>query len=483
MRSLLLALAVLAGLALSLTRALPTPPLPTAAPAVPAAPSAVGFDFVPASVTVAPGGAALVDLRLHDAVDLAAYEVQLAFDPAVISVDRVDRLVGTGNPPPAGRTWVGLPLASDPNTTFTTLAPGVIAFGAYSYGDVAAALDGNVLLARLTVRAVGTGNSTLHLTRTLVSNPDAQGSQPPAVDGSVAISGGLCVTGVVRLQTRSDHHGATISAGSLTTQTAADGAFALCGFASGVHTVTASQPGFLAQEARNVTLSAGTAQVALPGITLLGGDVYQQDQANKVSILDLITVASVYGSPAQARPAADINADGQIGLVDLTAVGANYGRTSQVWGAAGLAQQGDNERAERAAKRPTLVWLDQPTAVKAGEVFEVRARTRGAYGLAGADLALHFDPARLEALGPATTGEVWPTDAVFPAVNRVDNAAGEARFAATTLDRRAASQGPLLTLRFRARLDGAPGVRLDQADLVTAEGTPLPVNTANGLSE
>ncbi|MCW5850683.1 MAG: carboxypeptidase regulatory-like domain-containing protein [Anaerolineae bacterium] len=478
MRSILLALAVLAGLALCLTRALPTP---LAAPAASlAAPAATGFDFVPASLTVAPGGAAVVNLRLRDAVDLAAYEVQLAFDPAIIAVDRVDRLVGTGNPPPAGRTWFSLPLSADPNVTFTPLAPGVIAFGAYSYGDAAAALDGDVLLARLTVHAVGTGTSALHLNTVLVSNPDAQGSQPPSTDGSVTISGGQCVTGTVHLQSRSDDSGATISSGPLTTVTASDGRFALCGLGPGTYTVTASHPSFLAQSASNVTLSGGVSQVSLPGITLLGGDIYK-DQANKINILDLITIASVYGSLAATRPAADINGDGQIGLTDLIMVGANYNRTAQVWGAAGLAKRAaaEDERQTLAQKRAASVTLAQPPTVKAGEVFAVQARVSGAVGLAGADVSLRFDPARLESLGPADTGDVWPTDGVFVAANRVDEAAGEAHFAATALDSRAASQGTMLTLRFRARREGPPDVRLGQAHLVDEEGTPLLVNVAS----
>ena len=477
MRSILLALAVLAGLALCLTRALPTP---TAAPTVaPSAPVATGFDFVPASLTVAPGGAAVVDLRLRDAVDLAAYEVQLTFNPAIIAVDRVDRLVGTGNPPPAGRTWFSLPLSADPNVTFTTVAPGVIAFGAYSYGDAGAALDGDVLLARVTVRAVGTGTSALHLNMALVSNPDAQGSQPPSTDGAVTISGDLCVMGTVQLQSRADHSGATISSGPLTTLTASDGRFALCGFGPGAYTVTASHPSFLAQSASNVTLSAGVAQVSLPGITLLGGDIYK-DQVNKINILDLISIASVYGSPASARPAADVNGDGQIGLTDLIMVGANYNRSSQVWGAAGFGKRGtaEDDRQLLAPKRGVSVGLAQPPTVKAGEVFTVQAQVSGARDLVGAEVSLRFDPARLEALGPADTGDIWAKDRVFVAANHVDDTAGKVHFAATALDSRAASQGTLLTLRFRARLDGPPGLRLERLQLVNTEGTPLLVNAS-----
>ncbi len=293
----------------------------------PAAPAAATFDFVPATLTLAPGGAATVDLRLRDAQNLAGYEVDLTLNPAVLAVDSVERLVGTPAQPSPNRTWTGLPASADPNVTFVQTAPDTIAFGAYSFG-AGPGLSGDVLLARLHVRGVGAGTSALHLSRTLAADTNAQGTTPPAVDASVTVGEGVCVTGRVNRQAYTGPGTVTVaSEGGATVQAASDGSFALCGLAVGQHTITASFPGYLSRQA-NLNVAAGGS--GLPTTMLTGGDA---DNNKRIGLPDLVLVAANYGAPNPTDTRGDITGDGQIGLADLTLVGANYGLAGpQPWG-------------------------------------------------------------------------------------------------------------------------------------------------------
>ncbi len=152
--------------------------------------AAPAIEFVPPSVTLTPDArTATVDLRVTSAHDLGAYEIELAFDPNVVSIERVDRVVGTAEEPVPNRDWVSLPDPVTSGTSYTTLAPGVITFGGYSYGtNNPPGRDGDVTLARLHVRAVGNGSSALHLNRVEVTDTQAAAQSLTGPDASVTVS-------------------------------------------------------------------------------------------------------------------------------------------------------------------------------------------------------------------------------------------------------------------------------------------------------
>lgn len=293
--------------------------LASASQAAPLVATVASFDFVPANLPLTPGGVGTVDLRLVMAQNLAGYEVDLAFNPSIVVVDKVDRLIGTPTSPSPGRTWVSLPASGDPNITFIQVSPGVISFGAFSFGE-GAGPNGDVLLARIHIRAVGTGTSSLHLNRTLVSDPNAIPSTPGSSDGSVTVSSAGCITGKVTLQGRTNHSGVSIASGP-NAVSAADGTFALCGVVTGQRTITASHAGYISREIQiNVTGAGQT----LPDTSLLGGDA---DNSGSVNLFDLVLIAASYGSSPPTDVRADINASGTVDLVDLTLVGSNYAKT------------------------------------------------------------------------------------------------------------------------------------------------------------
>ena len=142
-------------------------------------------EFVPSSVSLT-GAAptATVDVRVTGVHDLGGYEIELVFDPAVVVVERVDRVVGTAEQPSAGREWLSLPDPAASDIGYLQLAPGVITFGAYSFGaNNPPGLEGDVTLARLHLRAVGNGSSLLHWNRIVTT--DTQGT-PQSLSGSDA---------------------------------------------------------------------------------------------------------------------------------------------------------------------------------------------------------------------------------------------------------------------------------------------------------
>lgn len=147
-------------------------------------------EFVPASVSLT-GDAptATVDVRVTGVHDLGAYEIELAFDSSVVTVERVDRVVGTAEQPSVGREWVSLPDPSS-DTGYLQFAPGVITFGAYSFGaNNPPGLDGDVTLARLHLRAVGNGSSPLHLNRVEITDTQAASQSLTGTDATVNASG------------------------------------------------------------------------------------------------------------------------------------------------------------------------------------------------------------------------------------------------------------------------------------------------------
>lgn len=153
-----------------------------------AAPSAPNLTFAPTPVTITAPGVGMVELRVTGAQDLGSYEVDLAFDPAVVTVDRVERVIGTPAQPTPGRDWTSLPLSDDPDVTFDPRGPGLIAFGAYSEGDGAGA-DGDVTLARVYLRGVEAGTSALRIEHALVTNTQAITDTPTAGEGQAQVTG------------------------------------------------------------------------------------------------------------------------------------------------------------------------------------------------------------------------------------------------------------------------------------------------------
>ena len=78
------------------------------------------------------------------------------------------------------------------------------------------------------------------------------------------------ITGTVKLQGRTNHSGATVTAGGASTTTGSDGRFTLSGVPAGTYTVRASMTGYLYSEKAAVVVTGG-ATTGVPDRAAAGG--------------------------------------------------------------------------------------------------------------------------------------------------------------------------------------------------------------------
>ena len=121
------------------------------------------------------------------------------------------------------------------------------------------------------------------------------------------------------------------TAGSVLIQTvtlaAADGSFTLTGVPAGTYTLSVKGSKWLQ---RNIAVTVGSANVTGLALSLLGGDL---NDDNQISFADFVVLRNAYGSnPASANwnPSADINCDGQVSLADFILLRGNYGKSGDI---------------------------------------------------------------------------------------------------------------------------------------------------------
>lgn len=299
----------------------------------------------PPAVAVKLNQAFSVELWINGATQLGGYQVDLTFDPALLTVTQV--VPGTFLAGP-DRTVINLGPAIDS-------AKGVVTVGGVSYGTGGGASGGGLLAtihfragsipgtcpltlinlqvirvdgtlqaarvegASVTIEPESTPTPTPTRTPTPTSTPT-----PTPAPTATGTPGTGTIASVVMLQGRTNHSGATISVdGTPVATTTADGSFSATGVSPGIHTVTASHPGYLSAENASVPVASGVT-TTLFNVTLPGGDT---DNDGRVNIFDLVRVGVHYGEHPPGDPRADINEDGWVNIFDLTMVGVNYGRT------------------------------------------------------------------------------------------------------------------------------------------------------------
>ncbi|MBT5709977.1 hypothetical protein HOI71_02955, partial [Candidatus Poribacteria bacterium] len=123
-------------------------------------------------------------------------------------------------------------------------------------------------------------------------------------------------------------------------------------------------------------LGSGTFQLGEPGA--VSQTPWDINDDGVVNILDLVTVASVFGSTVSPGTPADVNGDGVISIIDLVTVSSHFGEQT---GSASAAPARAPEGAATAAVRLSRVRGDGVTAE-----FEVHARSAAA--LAGYEFRL-----------------------------------------------------------------------------------------------
>jgi hypothetical protein len=218
---------------------------------------------------------------------------------------------------------------------------GLVKFAASRQGNLDN-LTGNIVLATLTFEAVGATEPPEGQTTTLdLQNVKLGAKGGIAVpvsgivdlsviirEGEVPIPGPGDIVGVVKVQGRGPDNqaGHQITAtgnvgGVLNDTTEADGSFWLDNAAADTYTLVASRTGFLAATCEEVSHTTDVL-TELAEVTLLAGDI---DEDNVIDITDAVAIGVALGS---TDAVANLNADGQVDILDLILLAANFGQTS-----------------------------------------------------------------------------------------------------------------------------------------------------------
>ncbi len=271
--------------------------------------------FDPTSTQVGVGASFNMDVRIENTQNLYGIETTIRFNPAILEVTDADP-AAPGVQVNRG-SW--LPASTHVVTNTVDNAGGLIRFAA-TLVSPAPALTGSGALVSIPFRAKATGNTPVAFDSLKVVDASATPLPANRLDGQVTVTGNQAtLTGKALLEGRTDHSGILVQlAGGPSTTTGADGSYSLV-TAPGTYTVTFSHASYLAQ-ATTVTASAG-ATVNVPQVTLLGGDI---NADHKVDILDLAAVGAQFGSTSPSPPTVDINGDGRVDIIDIVLVAKNF---------------------------------------------------------------------------------------------------------------------------------------------------------------
>jgi hypothetical protein len=268
-----------------------------------------------------------------------------------------------------------------------------------------------------------------------------------------------------------------------------------------------------------------TAALTLPDVTLLGGDVNQDDHIEQFDAMSMGLAWNATPESPQWDERADITDDGTVNILDMVAVqfnwdavapgpwapvGAQGSHTTQyrgegmdsLWSAptpssgdGGLQRFVPEQDAERAGGS-TLVSAGRVAVGGSGEAFDLDIRVEDVSRLYGGRIQLAFDPGVVQ-VRDGDPGESVPgvqvlaggwldSDHRFELVNAVDNEAGTIDFAVTQLHPAQARSGSgvLITVPFVAVGKGSTSLRLVKVRLgddTRPDPLVIPVRTQDGL--
>ena len=137
---------------------------------------------------------------------------------------------------------------------------------------------------------------------------------------------GDVIAGNVKVEGRDadNQAGHTVTDGAdLEATTDVNGDFSLTNVTFGTYTLIANSPGFLDAPCENV--DHNSALTSLTGVTLLAGDI---DDSQLIDITDAVAIGSVFGSTVSDE-VADLNIDGEVDILDLILMAANFGQSSE----------------------------------------------------------------------------------------------------------------------------------------------------------
>jgi hypothetical protein len=339
-----------------------------------------------------------------------------------------------------------------------------------------------------------TFTSTPTVTRTPTSTATATPSHTPSVTPTTT---GTPTTGTVRgrviLERRASNAGTEVEVAGRTVTTGPSGEYTLTQVLAGTYTINVRRQSYL-RTWRSVTVLAGQT-LSLPDVTLLGGDVNQDDH---IELADAALIGQAWNSTPTSPnwdARADITDDDNVNILDMVAVQFNWDRTAPgPWaGSASRRVVTRRQTATPAQEKITQIVVSPAVAVvrEIGATAEVQIHVRDVTNLYAAQVRLTFDPSVVRVRDvhpwPSAPGvQIRPGDFLDPInqqvlVNQADNTAGTIDFAVTqTYPAEARSgSGVLATVVFEAVSKGSSPVLLASVRLLD-DTQPNPVEIPAG---
>ncbi|MEM7536066.1 MAG: SdrD B-like domain-containing protein [Chloroflexota bacterium] len=434
----------------------------------------------PESGTVNVSDRYTANVQIDNVVNLYGLQIELAFDPALVGiVDPFEFLPGIQILP-----GDFLP----PEVTIQNIVDmdnGLINY-AISLEGVQPGVSGSGLLAQVVFEGLISGTTPISLTHVVLSDPDSQSIAHTTRDGQLTVEEVdplIDIRGRVILERRDSNAGAQVCIGDQCILTEADGLFAFENMLP-EGTVHVSHPSYLRASYDYVgTPGSG---LTLPIVTLLGGDINQDDD---IDIIDGVLIGLAWNStPSDSHwsPNADINDDGVVNVQDRVAVAFNWLQSApgpwddvvasgQSLFNLGIYRPASLLISDASAAQLTLSPA-QTTIDVLGEATEVDIAVEDVTNLYGFSIELSFDPTSIQVkdINPIEDGTQIRVGEFLDVlnqqvlVNRVDNDAGTIELAVTQTHPTTAKEGSgvLGTIEFEGIANGQSSIQFSSIQLV-----------------
>ena len=439
----------------------------------------------PAVVTLGVSEVFSVAVRVDAIENLYGVQLALSFDPDVVEVVDADPFM------PGVQIETGSFLTPDVvPRNLASNTEGTIEYQASLQG-VKPGVSGSGTLAWIELHGVNAGQSPVAFTTVVLSDPQSVVIEVDRFDGVVIVQdeaqAPFTVVGQVELERRTSNAGAEVCVEGTCATTDETGNYTL----SGVHVgqeVEVTHPSYL-RSARTLTDPPATVggTVTLPDVTLLGGDVDQDDRIynNDAALVGAAMIVEPVDEPwYRVR---DITDDGVVDILDFVAVQFNWDtRAPSPWSDVIKAHVTDAVATRvlswsGAAPDDVVVKIDPETASAEGLGVPiwldiVVEEVEDLYAFA---VKVTFDPTVLQVrdANPGVTGiQVVPGDFLdyehwLITVNEADNETGLVELAITQTGQTPGQDGSgvLGSIIFEGISEGTSEVRFEEIDLRAIE--------------